>query len=218
MGGVFYVQVNGSELWKVQTGTTTYRNVKYYMSDPWYASALDVATFGTIQVATGGDHNGIRPGQQLIQRNNLVQTLDTWGPDFNIKFDMRIVKLPTGWHNILHFTTGGDKVGIPGLWLLTRQGRLILKVVIGKHQKELTLDINRSFSVNMTQRNGQFSFLVNDSTVWTVNSGSTIYRNVKFFASNPWNTSAASVSKFKNLVVTTSDCKRTVTIDLSGKC
>ena len=158
------------------------------------------------------------PGTVQIQKNNLVQTLDTWGPDFNIKFDMRIVKLPTGWHNILHFTTGGDKVGIPGLWLLTRQGRLILKVVIGKHQKELTLDINRSFSVNMTQRNGQFSFLVNGSTVWTVNSGSTVFRNVKFFASNPWNTSAASVSKFKNLVVTTSDCMRTVTIDLSAKC
>ena len=131
---------------------------------------------------------------------------------------MRIVNLPTAWHNILHFTTGGDNIRIPGLWLLTREGKPILKVVIGKHQKEVTLGINRSYSVNMTQRNGQFSFLVNGSIVWTVNSGSTVFRNVKFFASNPWNTSAASVSKFKNLVVTTSDCKRTVTIDLSAKC
>ena len=34
-----------------------YRNVKYYMSDPWYASAVNVATFGAVQVATGGDTN-----------------------------------------------------------------------------------------------------------------------------------------------------------------
>ena len=51
----------------------------------------------------------------FIEQNNLVQTLDTWGPDFNIKFDMRIVKLPTGWHNILHYTTGGNQNRIPGL-------------------------------------------------------------------------------------------------------
>ena len=75
------------------------------MSDPWYASAVNVATFGAIQMATGGDNVVNRPGKQLIQKNNLVQTLDTWGPDFNIKFDMRIVKLPTGWLNILHYTT-----------------------------------------------------------------------------------------------------------------
>merc|ERR1712174_88384 len=103
--GVFYVHVNSSGLWKVKTGSMVYRNVKYYMSDPWYASAADVATFGTIQVATGDDPNGDRPHtdhHQLIRKNNLVQTLDTWGPDFNIKFHLRIVKLPTGWHNILH--------------------------------------------------------------------------------------------------------------------
>ena len=157
------------------------------------------------------------PGTLLIQKNNLLQTLDTWGPDFNIKFDMTIVKLPTAWHNIFHFTTG-DHISILGLWLLAREGKPILKVVMGKHQQEVTLGINRSYSVNLTQRNGQFSFLVNGSTVWTVNSGSTVFRNVKFFASNSWNTSAASVSKFKNLVVTTRDCKRTVTIDLSAKC
>ena len=61
------------------------------------------------------------PGTVQIQKNNLVQTLDTWGPDFNIKFDMRIVKLPTGWHNILHYTTGGNQNRIPGLGGLCRK-------------------------------------------------------------------------------------------------
>ena len=63
------------------------------------------------------------PGTKQIRKNNLVQPLDTWGPDFNIKFDIRIVKLPTGWHNILHYTTGGNQNRIPGLWLNSKKGR-----------------------------------------------------------------------------------------------
>merc|ERR1712157_459488 len=203
MGGVFYVQVNGSELWKVKTGTTTYRNVKYYMSDPWYASALDVATFGTIQVATGGDNNGIRPGQQLIQKNNLVQTLDTWGPDFNIKFDMRIVKLPTGWHNILHYTTVGNQNRIPGLWLNSKKGRPYIHIVMGKHNKDITLEMNKDYSINLVARKGVFYVHVNVSGLWKVKTGTTVYRNVKYYMSDPWYASAVDVATFGTIQVAT---------------
>ena len=145
--GVFSVQVNGSEMWNVKTGSTVYRNVKYYLSDPWHASAANVAKFGTFKVVSGGDTSFPGDdGTSQIQENRLVQTIDTWGPDFNIKFDMRIVKLPNGYHNILHYTTGGNANRIPALWLDSHRGRPRLYIVMGQHKKHLPLELNKDYT------------------------------------------------------------------------
>ena len=65
-----------------------------------------------------------------MKKNYLFKTFDRWGPDFDIKFDMKVLRSPKSeWTNIMHFTTRSDCVDsapgsncgkgtrVPGLWL-----------------------------------------------------------------------------------------------------
>ena len=60
----------------------------------------------------------------------MFKTFDQWGPDFDIKFDIKVLRNPqTEWVNIMHFTTRSDckdsaprsncgkGTRVPGLWL-----------------------------------------------------------------------------------------------------
>ena len=60
----------------------------------------------------------------------MFKTFDQWGPDFDIKFDIKVLRNPqTEWVNVMHFTTRSDCVDsapgsncgkgtrVPALWL-----------------------------------------------------------------------------------------------------
>ena len=66
----------------------------------------------------------------VVRKNYMFKTFDQWGPDFDIKFDMKVLRNPqTEWVNIMHFTTRSDckdsaprsncgkGTRVPGLWL-----------------------------------------------------------------------------------------------------
>ena len=217
--GVFHVIVDGSELWKAETGSTLYRNVRYYLSAPSSPqhSAKGLVNLGTIKVNSS---NGVTPSKR-IRMNRLVQTIDTWGPDFQITFDMRIVRLPMGLRNILHFTTGktigGTKEHIPALFLLNSSGIVQLEIIMGEpdaqYTKFIDLELKKNYSINLVQRNGVFNVQVNDSDMWKVKNknGSKVYRNVKYFLSNPWQRSAGHVADFGTFKVVSGNGLRIIT-------
>ena len=81
------------------------------------------------------DLRTVRSGRS--HKDNLVQYIDLWGPDFSIKFDMRVVTLPNiakGWYNIMSFTKGGDGTAIPDVYLhtITNGGNPYLHIAISK--------------------------------------------------------------------------------------
>ena len=51
--GFFRVKINGKQVWQVHSGSATFRNVKYYWSNPWLHSAGDVATLSLPNIRQG---------------------------------------------------------------------------------------------------------------------------------------------------------------------
>ena len=60
--------------------------------------------------------------------------------------------------------------------------------------KDITLEMNKQYSVKLVQVAGIFSVNVNGQQVWQVNSGSSAFRNVKYYWSDPWHRSAGEVA------------------------
>ena len=115
---------------------------------------------------------------------------------------MKITKTPVGYHNILHLTTGEDccEAGsrIPAVFLNSTDGKPFLHAPIAMTRdqiyKDITLEMNKQYSVELVQALGFFSVKINGEEVWRVNSGSLTFQNVKYYLSNPWDPSAGDVA------------------------
>ena len=137
-----------------------------------------------------------------IRKCNLVETISNFGPDFTITFNMKITKLPYGWHNILHLTTGSNCCGlgsrIPAAWLNSRNGKPFLHAPIAmtgsQIYKDITLEMNKHYSVELVQAAGIYSVKINGKQVWSLRSGSATFQNVKYYWSDPWKPSAGDVA------------------------
>ena len=87
-------------------------------------------------------------GPVNIERKGLVKTLDQWGPEFKIRFDIKLKQdLPKSWLNFLHLTTGENCCGggsrLPGIWFRNAN-------VKGKFGN--TMMVATSFQKNRKQR------------------------------------------------------------------
>ena len=51
--GFFTVKINQEQVWQVNSGSATFQNVKYYLSDPWWPSAGKVATLSRPKIWQG---------------------------------------------------------------------------------------------------------------------------------------------------------------------
>ena len=138
----------------------------------------------------------------MNRKSYLVKTFSKFGPDFTITFEMKITKKPVGWTNILHLTTGKDCCGagtrIPGVWLNSRNGKPYLHATIAlirsQNYKDITLEMNKQYSVELVQAAGFFRVKIDGKQVWQEQSGSATFRNVKYYWSNPWHPSAGKVA------------------------
>lgn len=127
-----------------------------------------------------------------------MRTFDTWGPDFNIKLDLKVLQKPPGWHNIIHLTTGEDNVmpgaRIPGLWINsnTRGTYLYVSVTFTeeKNDKKYWIDLDKWYKIELNKENGDFSFLVNSNVKWKIDAGEVEFKNVKWYQSDRWFNSA----------------------------
>ena len=82
---------------------------------------------------------------------NLVKTYPNFGPDFTITFDIKLTRMPAGWHNVLHMMGHphccNEGSRIPGVWLNSSYGKpyiLIDIVMKGQLQKfSKVLEMNK---------------------------------------------------------------------------
>ena len=51
--GFFTVKIDHKQAWQVNSGSATFQNVKYYLSDPWYPSAGEVAIISRPNICQG---------------------------------------------------------------------------------------------------------------------------------------------------------------------
>ena len=104
----------------------------------------------------------------MVKKNNLVKTFSKWGPDFAIQFEFKILKRPAEWHSVLHLTTGENCCNkgsrIPGIFLNSDGQGTYMYLTIAMTGKEKTkkywLDLNKWLSMELNQKNGQFSVVL----------------------------------------------------------
>ena len=65
----------------------------------------------------------------------------------------------------------------------------------------LPIDRKKAYTVVLSQKNGKFSVALNGLGVWSVNSPSIPFSNVKFWLSNPWDPIDKNYIHITNLYV-----------------
>ena len=145
----------------------------------------------------------VRYNSPGVGKGNLVKTFSNFGPDFTITFNMKITKLPFGWHNVLHLTTGlsccEEGSRIPGLWLNSDSGKPFLHTDIGMTRPlqrllKYTLEMNKQYHIELVLAAGIFTLRINGDEVWQVRAGIATYKDVKYYWSSPWVASAGEVA------------------------
>ena len=150
----------------------------------------------------------------VVKKNNLVTTIDKWGPNFNIKFSLKILKKPTDWYNLLHLTTGEDccqkGTRTPAIFLNSDANNVYMLVCIalgeGKKSPRRTdtwywMDLHRWYNIEMTQKNGNFSLKVNDTLEWQTESVDQALTRVNWYQGDEWYKPAVAwVNSFENMV------------------
>ena len=141
-----------------------------------------------------------RKGRFFIGRNHLVKVMDL-GLKWKVSFRIRVNELPKfdkTWANVLHFTKGSNSE-IDNIIKLSvrRKGSIgIFGFSFWKQRKEFHFNLGTTYEIVFEQyqqsRRGKrcfFDILIDDDSI--LNNGiqvkhPTKYRNVHFYASNPW--------------------------------
>ena len=146
--------------------------------------------------------------------HNYIKTFLTWGDVFDIKFELKVTKLPDCGMpkcfltNVLHFSAGGDDNAnygnrIPAVFIQNRgldnSYIQIASAVSGdkNHMVHVQFFVGRKYNIHIRQYKdaGQhyYEVKVNGATFDNrVNTKPTRFQNVKFYLSNPWTTSFAA--------------------------
>jgi len=161
---------------------------------------------------------GKTPNEGVNEKAVLIKTYKQWGPNFHIRFEIKIKpnispKI-SPWHNVLHFTTGhnfetrGSR--IPGVWLYPSDSKdrkkiaaylyveMELNGIFHPHWQKMGYNNNK---VELQQKHGLFSLIVNDVIEWSLPIGGQSYENVQFWLPDPWHLPAEDMADIKNVVV-----------------
>ena len=133
----------------------------------------------------------------------MIKTYPNFGPDFTITFGMKLTKVPVGWHNILHMTTGRsccvEGSRIPGVWLNSSYGiipYMLIDIVMKgpKKQYSMPLEVNKQYFIELVLAAGIFTVRINGDQVSQIEAGTATYKNAKFYCSAPDIASAGNVA------------------------
>ena len=154
--------------------------------------------------------------EYAVRKGNLLKTLETWGPQFTLRFDVKIPsRFPLGWFNLLHLTATDNSCCGPGDRLpsvMLHRDSKGLEIEIAKtghyEQKWTTqalefgkwhrIEVEVKQIANSTM--DKFTFSVDGIIVWHFWETSITYQNVYLYLSSPWEPSLGQTeAKVKNL-------------------
>jgi len=168
-------------------------------------------------------------GPVNIERKGLVKTLDQWGPEFKIRFDIKLKQdLPKSWLNFLHLTTGENCCGggsrLPGIWFRNANVKgkfgntMMVAQTFQKGRRQVwtwispQFEINRWYSVELEQREHlpkqyEFTVKVDGKLAYKLGPSNlkgylpSQYANVELWMSDKWYPSLSGLADVKNLVI-----------------
>jgi len=156
----------------------------------------------------------------IMQRGNMIRTLPTIQKEYAISFKVLPTKFSSGWHSVIHFTTGGDLdvygSRIPGVWFRPEGGGslYICSAVNGNKDfcstpataRPLEYPLNELTEVRISQKmDGDdyfYTIKINGITVVRVqNNQPEVFSNVKVYMGDPWH--PAQEGYIQDLVINT---------------
>lgn len=145
-----------------------------------------------------------------VTKNNLISTIDTWGPEYRVAISIIVRSAAPGWSTILRFTSTNDNccnIGdrIPAIFY-NSDGFLQISSAVsgnGDYSDRPNIDLNKWYHIEITQekKNGKIYYTVNVNGEEISNVENTTpqsFEDVKVFAGD--NFHLASDVTYKNLV------------------
>jgi len=135
-----------------------------------------------------------------ISRNKELASLEYWGPEYKVSFDLTIKSYPTSsdWAGILRLTTGGDCCDIGDripLFKLFRDNQLVILNAVndqGNHQSRFNLNTNQEYAIELSQTkesDNQFHYRImidGEERLNIVNNKPRTFTNVKVSSIDNW--------------------------------
>ncbi|XP_065662129.1 uncharacterized protein LOC136084866 isoform X2 [Hydra vulgaris] len=194
------VDLNGVNIHRVENyNVTNFKNVKVYASDPLCDSqngsiADLLITNGKVEYIVGNTHTPLVKG-------NIIAEIPILDKEYLISFDVYPNKFVPYYHSVIHFTIGSDNSNYgdrtPGIWFHENgNGTLHVAAPINGYQNyyfntdplKLNMWTNIEVSQFLKSTYYLYTIRINGDVVFSIiNSQAQTFRNVKVYASNPWN-------------------------------
>ena len=155
------------------------------------------------------DTNAEKSDSKVVKKDNLVKTFDTWGHNFIISFQIKVLKKPLGYHNLYHWTNTNDKsASLPAIYMGTEKGSAYLAIEVKKSdainpfKSKIPLELNKWYSLQLEQKEKKLLVIEDQSLFQTLITNQTEHKNVAFYQSSPWFPSLTydPENKSKNIV------------------
>ncbi|XP_066913880.1 uncharacterized protein [Clytia hemisphaerica] len=185
-----------------------FKNVTYYISDPWYNPAKAILRSLDLKMHKHKESYAVRKKRVIMRRKKLLRG---WTLSMSIKPTGTV----SGWSNIFHATIGqnvkryGDRV--PGIWFKSKTNQLhICSAVSGKvnhcfDSKALPKNKFTQLMVRQIQKDNNkyyYQIFINNKRVHSVvNTKPQVFKNVIFYAADPWYNPAKAQLRKVNFVM-----------------
>ena len=150
-----------------------------------------------------------------IRRSNLITEKRHLPRGWRVSFDIKPLGIASGYRSIIHATIGknaarhGDRT--PGVWFLSGSTRIIVCTSLNgksnKCRRTKALPLNQYSKLTLTQVQSPtdykylFQMFINGKQIFSlVNRTPRVFRNVKYYAGDPWYKPANALIKNMKIV------------------
>merc|ERR1712154_487550 len=215
---IYSITINGETVHEIVNKTPLkYKNVKLYLSDPWYETFAPFGKLSNLKIIADLTSLNEQPfsinGDVSLSKGDHFWSTPDWSDEFKVEFDVIVNKeLPGSWESLFHMTTGEDLgVGgrVPAVFLNPNKYFYTCYHVNGNNDycQNYNYELNKDYHFEISQQKNSkgeaiYSITINGETVHEiVNKTPLKYKNVKLYLSDPWYETFAPFGKLSNLKI-----------------
>ena len=158
----------------------------------------------------------VASGELPVKRSNLIKEESTLLRGWKLHLQINPFGTISGWGSILHATTGKDNHAYgdrtPGIWFHSKTTKLLICSAVNGNKNycftsaPIPLHKHTAVIVQQIQSGGNhqyyYQIFINGKRVLNVmNEQARVFKNVKYYASDPWYTPAKATIRSFNLAM-----------------
>ncbi|XP_065667329.1 uncharacterized protein LOC136087780 [Hydra vulgaris] len=149
-----------------------------------------------VNFKNGIKENFVGNTSKLLTKANFIAEVPSLDKEFLVSFDINPNVFVTGYHSVILFTTGFNDDQVPGIWFKEDgKGGLCVAVSISINSNSIFCtnpikqNVWSNIEISQILRDSVYVFIIkiNGIIVSEKNINARVFKNVKVYASNPWN-------------------------------